>query len=267
MIATIIGSFFEFLKRPFILVPALIGGLSNFILMVLSFDFLQQILYENLVLELLPITGIVNLPFYLFQLYPINFLVIGASFFVSALVNFWLVFVFAGIIAENKNPFSAMVFGLGNAGQIILLALFYSTLLFFSFFAGLFLLWIVLIAPFFPFTLVLLFGFVLFMAYFVFKLYFLPFVMAGKKLKLKQGIKECWLWSSKRLIPIAFFVVLVVLISQLFGGIGFIVSEILEAVLAVELLSFFIYYLFALAGSVFSLVALTKYYSERKDEK
>src|SRR3989344_7118175 len=102
MIASILKSFGLIARNPLLLLPALIAGIINSIIIELLRQNIAELLAEWSSQGILPVSGIQE-PFYFIALHLNQFLLVGIGLFLVAVVNGITVFAYAEYVRETQE--------------------------------------------------------------------------------------------------------------------------------------------------------------------
>ncbi len=216
----------EITKNPFYFIPALFVMVLNTIISLLAVDHVFQLVYSAFVFGEVPEATLVELPYYMLTIYTGEILVIAAATFVAMLLGFYLVFVYASLLSgKEKGGVKALTSGFSRIGELIgltfftgIAALLYAAIGYALFVASITFEGIGII------TFILFLALILAGIYIYVKLAFTPVIMAVEKRKLKEALADCWKWTAKKPIGVAFFLVVLGFIAALgtevFSAIG-----------------------------------------------
>ena len=265
MIESIIKAFKAIVKKPFILVPALIIPVVLLAVIYVFIDPLINLFIEAFLLENIPETPFLAFPIHFFVMYPIELLSVAVITFVSSIVWISTSF-FYSRVAENFEHDKGSI---GEAAGALLKAkadvlglavFFFVVFLFFCFLAWIFLM-VSLVSLGIGTVLLLLLLFLGF--YLMIKLYFTIPIMAIEKAKLKESLTRSWEFTNKRFWAALILLVVVMVISSIIVNIGNTVSLLVEE----ENISGIIFVIFWVVAVCFSNLAIAFYYLKKEAGK
>jgi hypothetical protein len=208
MLGIFIDSFLEIIKRPKLLVPALIGNISILaILIFFSLESYFEVVYDLAIVNNIPETGIVESIYYFTANHFQEIVVIIVSLFLNIIITLYLMYVYYGLINQKKSGLiKLMIEKIAKLPELAATTIFLFVLM--TIFATVFIA-ITWVFPYIeplsiamPFILIF---WVLFCAYFIIKLFFTPFFMCSQAEGLNKALRKCWKWSNKRIFKIIIF--------------------------------------------------------------
>ena len=265
MISALLGGAVGLVRKPVLIVPGIIAGL----LVTLSFFlFFETTLFFLLDLVSNPNTlsgggSILAVPYLIFASYPLEVLSLLAFAGLIIATNIWVLQAFANAEREGDNArISAVVAGTFSKIQrivftaitIMCLVVLY-IIVTFAYFA---LIDLISFIPLLPAVLVAAWAII--SAYLYLKLLFFGTIsVCEEKIKGKEALLKTWKWSSRKLIGILVFSILVVIIGNFILGIGFTASDFFD-----ETTGYLVILLFYSIGTAYSSFAFVKYYIHSK---
>lgn len=263
MINAILKSFGLIARNPLLLLPALLAGIINSIIIELLRQNLVELLADWSSQGFLPVSGIQE-PFYFIALHLNQFLLAGVGLFLVAVVNGITVFAYAEYVREKTQESAGVLKAMINSWKaiprILILVGFLSiiALMFAVFFsysialsAGLEILGLILA------IIVLLLG--LYLAiHFAFSLTVLGF----EQMNVKETLKKTWNFSSKNSIQVIIFLALLTIIPIIFVEIGLYISSLIQNEIILTLIPLII----TLIVFSFSNLSFALFYNEKSTQ-
>jgi len=249
--------FSEISKKPLAIIPALIVLFIIGLIFWLVSDSFVEIIFNTVFLEDIPDSTLAELPFHLFSLYALDFIILGIWALVSALLVTALGFYYAAIakgsgitesigktIEQAKNITS--VFAL-----FLVLAVFFAILFWIFLILGTINLWL-FIVPEIIITIAAVFITV--------KIAFTIPIIEVENTSLKKALEKSWKTTDKKFwLTLAFLIILGIILNIILG-IGSMVSDIIpEETIGVIVFAVFASIMLAYAG-----LTMAFYYLEKK---
>jgi amino acid transporter len=262
MISTILRALKLVVLKPMFLLPAIVIGIINGLVLIAS----QEVLIENLILylnELLTLRlNFFEIPFHLISVFPMESLTTILLVFIGFMLNFWLLFSYARLAQNYYNKktgiLEAIGYGFKSIGKIFQLNVFF--FLISGFFAVIGFILILLSIEIELIGLILLFAFFIFCFYLLAKFWFTPVIMAVENEKLKPALKESWNFSSKHFWGIIFLILIVMVIVFSANLIALTYGLNIESITIYYALTFII----SLIMASFTSIVFPLYYLEKK---
>lgn len=256
MIAELFEGFFELIKKPALLLPALLVAAVMLIVLFFSDAAIEGFLTDVVLNDAVPQTSTINLPFLLFSMYPAELATIIVSAFVFGIASNWLAFCFARFVKKRKGLGEAFGFANKNLGNAFFLALFDFLAIGFLFAVALAISGIGELNGWAGLVLGIVFVLLAIVAYLI--LLFLPTALAVGELTIKQALGESAGFVKKRIVFAFVFVLIVGLLSTLISNIGTGINNSLES--ADEIVSLLVDLAFLLVAIAYAGLAVPIYY-------
>jgi len=261
MIKAFIGGLTQLIAKPFYFLPALIAMTINTLILAFSTEQYTDFLYNALILGEVPETSMLELPFYLITIYGVELFIIALGFFVSTLLGFYLLYVYANLVRDKQALIKAILSNTSKLTELIGLTIFvlvatllYSTVAFFLFILSL-TLEIIGLVIFLLFLIWIVFGIYAFV-----KLVFTPLIMVLERKKLKPALAQSWKWTEKKALKILFFLIILGFIVNIINAIFLSISELVGIeIIGVAILIFGL----ALSNAYYNIVFI-KYFLNSK---
>ncbi len=211
MIKALAGGFGEIIKRPSLLIPAFVGMALNIALLLFAIDNYFNFFFNVLILGQVPDAPLLDLPFYIASAYLPDIFVMSVAVFASLFISIYILYTYCALVAKGeKSAIKALLGQFSRVTEIFSLSFFsfvgfflYATAAFFLFLGAVSLEGTGII---FVLLLLLWIGFGTFS---FLKFLFSPLFMAINKKKMKAAMAQSWQWSTKRIIEIALFLLLI----------------------------------------------------------
>ncbi|HLC79282.1 MAG TPA: hypothetical protein VJG83_02520 [archaeon] len=216
----------EILKRPQLLLIALLGSIANSFILLLSVDYYFSFFYEVFVLGEIADSSIIDMPFYLLATYATEILVIVLTIIASLMVWLYVLYAYSAMLSQKKKVIQALSFAISKTPEIAIVSSFLLALSFL--FAAILFFFFIATFSFAGFEIVALLILIAALglgAYIYLKLSFTPLFMALGKKTLKQSLGLSWKLSAKHLLQIAVFLILLSTISGVIAGVFSLLSE------------------------------------------
>ncbi|MFH1256383.1 MAG: hypothetical protein V1494_03755 [Candidatus Diapherotrites archaeon] len=259
MIAALIGAAFGLVKKPVVLLAAIILAIINTVVFFLLFEPIAELLYNFFVLGLVPEGNAWELPFRFLQLYFLNSIAILVAMFISLMLFIWLLFVAA---AAEKEKDSAIAEANSRLGEIFWLSAFIFIAVFVFLAIG-----YIFMAIGFSFDLLALPALIVFLAWLLVGLYvfvklsFVAVIAAMEKVKGKEAFIKTWQWSAKRFWGIIVFLLLAGFIFSLINALG----DGVAGITGEEISGIVIGLIFAIIANAYVALAMAKAFSVTKE--
>jgi hypothetical protein len=266
MISALFGGAVGLVRKPVLMVPGIIAGLG----VTLSFFiFFETTLFFMLDLVSNPnaLSGggsILAVPYLLFALYPAEILSLLAFAALIIATNIWLLQAFA--IAEkegDKAGIATVVFGaFSKIPKVVFTSITIMCLVVLYIIASLAYFALIDLISFIPLLpAIFVLAWIVFSGYLYLKLLFFGTIsVCEEKIKGKEGLLRTWNWSSRKILGILVFSILVAIIGNFILGIGFTASDFFD-----ETIGYIVILLFYSLGAAYSSFAFVKYYIHSKD--
>src|SRR3989344_4556938 len=125
MFSAATGAFGELVKKPALLLPALVGMALNTAVLLLAIDNYFSFFFDVFFNGNVPEASIIELPFYMLTSYFWDIVVMAGAVFASFFIAYFMLFTYASVIAKKeKGVVKAMRGALGRAGEIFALTVF-----------------------------------------------------------------------------------------------------------------------------------------------
>lgn len=260
MISSILKSFGLILRNPLLLLPALLAGIANSIIIELLKENLVELLVRWSSQGFLPVEAI-EAPFYFVAINLNLFLIVALGLFLIFIINGVTVFAYAEYIREkqenNAGIFKALINSWKHIPRITMLTLFFSLIA--LMFAVFFSLSIAISATLDIIGLIFAVIIILLAIYLAIKFAFILTVAGFEQTNVKDSLKKTWNFSAKHSIEIIFFLIILTIITSLLAQVGVYLISLTQNYLVVLLIPIII----TLIVSSFSNLAFALYYSSK----
>jgi len=227
MLYSIINSIKLIATKPFYIITALVISIINAVLLFFVQDDLMQFLSESLLTENLPSSNIAVLPYQVMSMYPNQTMELVAVFFLWLLLNILLFFGYTHYskkLSQKKvsagESFGFMTEKLFEAVKItvffFLIGALFATLIWFA-------LVLIILNGILGIIALVILALILLLVLIEFIL--TPVLMAAKELKLKEGLKETFAFSSKHSIEILILIIIIGVIETLINEIIILIED------------------------------------------
>ncbi len=268
LIESIIGSLKALIKKPLVILPAILFALVVFAAGFLLQDALINFIVEVLLLGNLPEGPLLAFPLHIVAMYPIELAAIAFLLLLSIVMWIASAFFYARIandtLAEKVSIGAAFSATLENASGIVWLGIFFGVISLFA----LGITWVLLallgtnqLAGIAIAVVLMLLG--LLMAYTFIKLSFTVYAMAVEKLKARDALAASYKFTAKRFWNIIVFMFVLSIIYGLIIGIG----DIIDLAIPDENIGSIIFILFWGFGVSFTNLAMAFFYIKNALEK
>ena len=257
----VISGFTTILRRPQVLLPALIvmaiSLLASFALGELVFN----MLFGGLVLEILPETGVWEFPFALYAMYGSEINALIALLALSLILQIWLAFGYARFVSGKKKKegiFGAMAYATKNIKHIIAAFVFFGIVSMFFLVLAYALLALGIYTDLIAIALWIVFA--LLVIYIGIKLAMTVPIMAIEGVNLKEALQKTWKFSEKHFFGLLLLLIAVFLVvSPLLNFIaGYITNFIADEMTAIAVLA-----IFTLIITAYTNLAIALYYVQK----
>jgi len=261
MFDALFGSIGYIVRRPAVLLPAIVTALFSAALFVAGFDLIMRFLWDALIVGILPEVSEIELPYMLMKMYGTELGVIALLGVLNLAAGVWLVFVYGYLIKGGQRGKvtlgSAVGYAISRLWNVIYVSGFIALIALLFMLLGIFTAWISSLQGIGIIGLPLMLIAALAAMYVFIKLTFLPAVMAADDAKLKIGIAKTWKWSAGKLPGIVLFLILLSGIAGAVQQIGLIAAGFFED----EFFAFLAFAVFAVIANAYFSIAIVKYYA------
>lgn len=261
MLNALLGAAGLIVKKPAILLPALVAVAINLALMLAAGDFLFGFLYDAFIFGSMPEGSLLQMPFFIISMYPAQVLVVAVLALALYATTAWLAVVYghaAGTAKKGKMAvISSVSFAAGRIGGILALAVFVFLISLAYGIIMLSLIWLLMLPGMEIPAIVLMAAWFLFGIYLLLRVLFLPVVMGVEQAGLKGALGIVWKWGRKHNIGMVALVFALFLITLAMDEAGAAIGGLAGD----EMLSLAVAVLFALLNSAYFSLALAKYYA------
>ncbi|MEW6295896.1 MAG: hypothetical protein AB1467_06460 [Candidatus Diapherotrites archaeon] len=227
MIYSIINSIKLLATKPFYIITALVISIINAVLLFFVQDDLTQFLSGSLLTGNLPSSNITVLPYQVISMYPKQSIELIAVFFLWILLNVMLFFGFAHYSKKLNQKKANAGASFGFMAEKLLEAV--KVTVFFFLIGALFatLIWFALVLTISNAILGIIALIILAIILLLVLIEFIltPAVMAAEELKLKEGLKETFAFSSKHSIEILILIIIIGVIDTLINEIIILIED------------------------------------------
>ncbi|MDO8537912.1 MAG: hypothetical protein Q7S21_03425 [archaeon] len=262
MISSILKSFGLILRNPLLLLPALLAGIANSIIIELLKENLIELLVRWSSQGFFPVTEI-EAPFYFVAVNLNLFLIVLLGIFFMFIVNGITVFAYAEYIKEkqqnNAGVLKALINSWKKIPRIALITLFFAMIALML--AVFFSLSIAISATLDIIGLIFALIIILLSIYLAIKFAFTLTVMGFEETNVKESLKKTWEFSRKHSIEIIFFLIILSVITALLAQLGVFLLSLTQN----EWILILIPIIITLIVSSFSNLAFAIYYSSKQN--
>ena len=222
MIKTLLNSFTILIKKPAMLILAILGSILNIVLITLLGQPIGEMIADILFFGIIPDTGAVAFPLHFIQMYPFGFValfvLITSIFIISTLLSFFFSKYIRDTAEKRASKGAAFGYMLGNIVKIIGLFLFFT----FVWSVLLFILWIMMLISLGPYALVgiIMLIYMLLLAYLWIKLSFAIPAMAMDQISIREALRKSWEFTGKNLLGVLTLFFFVMIVTGLINNIG-----------------------------------------------
>ncbi len=260
-IKAVISGFTTLLRRPQVLLPALIVMAISLLASLALGGLVFGMLYQGLIYEIIPETGIWEFPFALYQMYSAEINALIALLALSFILQIWLAFGYARFVSGRKKKegiFRAMAYATKNIKHVL------SAFVFFSIVSVFFLIlaYLLLALGFYTdiIAIALWIVFALLVIYLGIKLIMTVPIMAIEEANLKEALQKSWKFSEKHFWGLLLLLVVVFLVVS--PALNFIGSNIADLFIddmgAIAVLA-----VFTLIITAYTNLAIALYYVQK----
>ena len=256
-----ISGFTTLLRRPQVLLPALIVMAISLLASLALGELVFGLLYQGLIYEILPETGIWEFPFALYQMYSAEINALIALLGLSLLLQIWLAFGYARVVSGKKKKqgiFGAMAYATKNIKHVI------AAFIFFGIVSVFFLILAYLLLAFGFYTdiiaIALWIVFALLVIYLGIKLIMAVPIMAIEEVNLKEALQKSWKFSEKHFWGLlALLAIVFLIVSPALNYVGGSIADLfVDDMLAIAVLA-----IFTLIVTAYTNLAIALYYVQK----
>lgn len=260
-IKAVISGFTTLLRKPQVLLPALIVMAISLLASLALGELVFGLLYQGLVYEILPETGIWEFPFALYQMYSAEINALIALLAVSFILQIWLAFGYARFVSGKKKKegiFGAMAYATRNIKHVIAAFVFFGIASVFFLVIAYLLFALGFYTDIIAIALWVLFA--LLVIYIGIKLIMAVPIMAIEEINLKEALQKSWKFSEKHfwgllLLLIAVFLVVSPALNFIGGNIADLFIDDLSAIAVLAI--------FTLIITAYTNLAIALYYVQK----
>ena len=265
MIDSLVNSFKIMIKKPIVLIVAIVAVLIQSLFLFFAFGPIIEMLIDVMFLNFVPDQGLAS-PVQFVAMHPIGTLAVFGMLAITAIISTMAMFIYSRYVKDTAEGSGsggrAVKYSFSNLGKIIGLMFFFCIL-----FLGLgIVMWVLMLLALGPYLIVpiILFLLMLFAFYLAIKLAFAIPIMAMDELPIREALKKSWEFSAKNLWGIIALFVAIGIILMLINGIG---ANIIEGFFVSDIVAFIIFVIFSAITFAYSHVALPLYYLKKEYNK
>ncbi len=265
MIKTLVNSFTILIKKPAMLILAILASILNMVLITLVGQPIGEMIADVLFFGILPDTGAVAFPLHFVQMYPFGVgalvVLMGYLFIMSTLLSFFFSKYIRDTAEKKASKGAAFGYMLRNIPKIIGLFLFFS----FAWGVLLFILWILLLISLGPYALVgiIMLIYMLLLAYLWIKLSFAIPAMAMDGISIREALRKSWEFTGKNLFGILTMFFFIMIITGLINSIGI---SLINLSYINEYVDALLFAIFSGIASAYTYAAFPLYYLKKEHD-